>query len=290
MSLSKRPLPNRVRRGLRLLVCGINPSPASANAGVGYFRRGNRFWPAAGAAGLVSRDRDPDYALRHDGVGFTDFVARVEADAAKLGREELQAGALEVEALVRKWKPGATLFTSITAYRTAVDRRAPIGVQPHPFGGRPAYVMPSTSGRNASTSLQQLIDHMGAAAKLADTSLAAHANAKWCSAHGGVKGKFTDTYWYATRRTADFHPDAVTLHPFVDVEDMLAKIDTSPGASIKDSFANLDLSPYGFEVLLRGDWYRGDFGPKGPTDWFTPDEAPADATPVAPMRVWHKPA
>ena len=286
---TSRPLPNRVRRGLRLLVCGINPSPASAGAGIGYFRKGNRFWSAALGAGLVSADRDPDHALRVDRVGFTDFVARVEADASKLGTAELREGAADVEALVRQYKPGAVLFTSITAFRTAVDRRAPIGVQPLPFGGRPAYVMPSTSGRNASTSLAQLTDHMRSAAQLADTALAALANAKWCSVHGGVRGRFTETYWYAPRRTAEFHPDAVTLHPFVDADAMLGRIDVSPGASVKDSFAALNLSPYGFEVLLEGDWYRGDFGAKGTTDWFTRDEAPKETTRIAPMRVWIKP-
>ncbi len=291
--VNTRPLPNRVRRGLRLLVCGINPSPASANAGVGYARPGNRFWPAAIAAGLVSHDRDPDYALGHDAVGFTDLVARVEADASKLGREELQAGAQQVAAFVRKWKPAATLFTSITAYRTAVDRKATVGVQPGAFGGRPAYVMPSTSGRNAATSLDTLIEHMRRGATLADTSACAQANAKWCAVHGGVKGRVTDTYWYASRRTAEFHPDAITLHPHVDPDAMLARIDASPGASVKDSFATLDLSPQGFEVLLDGTWLRGDYGPKGPTDWFQGDELAhqlaSGATPIAPMRVWIKP-
>lgn len=287
-----RPLPNRLRRSLRLLVCGVNPSPASANAGVGYARPGNRFWPAAMTVGLVSHDRDANYALQHDRIGFTDFVARVEADASKLARDELQAGALEVEAVVRKWKPAAVLFTSITAYRTAVDRKAVVGVQPLPFGGRPAYVMPSTSGRNAATPLNALIDHMRAAATLGDTSACAQANAKWCAIHGGVRGRVNDTYWYASRRTAEFHPDAITLHPRVDVEEMLSKIDLSPGASIKDSFAMLDLTPHGFEVLFDGTWCRRDYGPKGPTDWFTgdelTDELAAGAHPIAPMRVWHK--
>ncbi len=151
-------------------MCGINPSPASAAAGVGYARPGNRFWPAALAAGVVTADRDGDHALRVDRVGFTDFVARVEADASKLTNDELRAGAAEVEALVRKWRPAAVVFTSITAYRVAVDRKAHIGVQSQPFGGRPAYVMPSTSGRNAATSLVQLTEHLRAAATLADTA------------------------------------------------------------------------------------------------------------------------
>jgi G:T/U-mismatch repair DNA glycosylase len=288
MANSPRPLPDRLARKLRLLICGTNPSPASANARIGYFRTGNRFWPAALAAGLVTADRDPEHALRVDRVGFTDFVARVEADASKISSDELRAGAVEVAAKVRTWKPAAVCFTALGPYRTAVNRRALVGIQPEPFGGRPAYVMPSTSGRNASSSLAVLTDHLRAAATLADTAAAALANAKWCSAQGGVRGKWTDTYWYAPRRTAEFYPDAVTLHPHVDAAEMLSKIDLSRGASVKDSFATLDLSPHGFEVLLEGNWVRGDFGAKGKFDWFTADEL-NDQTPFAPMRVWMKP-
>lgn len=289
-AVNTRPLPDRLARDLRLLICGTNPSPASANAGIGYFKAGNRFWPAALAAGVVSADRDPDRALRVDQVGFTDFVARVEADAAKIAPEELRVGADEVAAKVRKWKPAAVCFTALGPYRTAVDRRAVAGIQPLPFGGRPAYVMPSTSGRNAAVSLDALVDHFRAAATLADTARAARHNAAWCAVHGGVRGRFTDTYWYASRRTAEFHPDAVTLHPYVDVADLLSRIDLSPGASVKDSFASLDLTEHGFEVLLTGHWYHGDFGPKGATEWFTADDPAAPAgDPFAAMRVWIKP-
>ena len=273
-----------------MLVCGINPSPVSANADVGYFLKGNRFWPAALAAGLVTADRDGDHAVCVDRVGFTDFVGRVEADASKLTTAELREGADQVEALVREYEPAAVLFTSITAHRRAVSRKATVGVQPLPFGGRPAYVMPSTSGRNASVSLAQLTEHMRAATVLADAAAAAMGNARWCSSHGGVRGGWTDTFWYAPRRTREFHPDAVTLHPHVDVEDLLACIDLSPGASIKDSFATLDLTPHGFEVLFEATWVELE---QMRFDWFHGEELEqhvgAGHRPIAPLRIWMKP-
>ena len=63
-STRARTLPDFVGPGMRLLVCGLNPSVYAADAGVGFARPGNRFWPAALAAGLVTRDRDPRHALR----------------------------------------------------------------------------------------------------------------------------------------------------------------------------------------------------------------------------------
>ena len=52
-------LADSVGPDMRLLVCGINPSPYSAEVGVGYGRLGNRFWAAALVAGVAPVDRDP---------------------------------------------------------------------------------------------------------------------------------------------------------------------------------------------------------------------------------------
>ena len=54
-------------------------------------------------------------------------------------------------------------FVGLAGYRAAVDRRAQPGRQPEPFGGVPAYVMPSTSGLNARTARAELVDHLRAA-------------------------------------------------------------------------------------------------------------------------------
>jgi hypothetical protein len=53
-----------------------------------------------------------------------------------------------------------------------VDRTATAGVQPQPLGDRPVYLMPSTSGLNGRSSLNDLTGHLIAAAALADEALA----------------------------------------------------------------------------------------------------------------------
>ena len=50
-----RTLADTVGDGMRLLICGVNPSLFSADVGIGYGRPGNRFWSAALAAGIVGR-------------------------------------------------------------------------------------------------------------------------------------------------------------------------------------------------------------------------------------------
>ena len=162
----QRTLPDTVGPGMRLLVCGLNPSLYAADAGVGYARPGNRFWPAARAAGVVERDRDPVDALLHHGVGMTDLVKRATTGASGLTAAEYRAGAARVERLVRWLGPGAVCFVGLAGWRATVDPRAAAGEQAAGFGGVPAYVMPSTSGANAHARLDDLADHLRAAAAL----------------------------------------------------------------------------------------------------------------------------
>ncbi len=163
-----RTLPDTVGPGMTLLVCGLNPSVYSADAGVGFARPGNRFWPAAIAAGLVTVDRDTRAALAA-GIGMTDLVKRATPRADELTRDEYRAGLARVERLVEWLQPGAVCFVGLAGWRAAVDRNAVAGEQPDDIGGRPAYVMPSTSGLNARTPPSELADHLRAAMSLADS-------------------------------------------------------------------------------------------------------------------------
>lgn len=162
-ALRARTLADTVGPGMRLLVCGLNPSIFSADVGVGYARAGNRFWPAALAGGLVSRSHDPAHALACHGMGMTDLVKRATARADELSAGEYRSGAARVERLVAWLEPEAVCFIGLTGWRTVVDRRAVPGWQPSSFAGRPAYVMPSTSGLNARTSAGELARHLAIA-------------------------------------------------------------------------------------------------------------------------------
>ena len=159
-----RTLPDTVGPDMRLLLVGLNPSEYSADVGAGFARPGNRFWPAALAAGLVTRTHDPFHALRVDGIGMTDLVKRATPRADVLTREEFRAGAARVERLVAWLEPRAVCFIGLGGYRAAVDRKAESGWQARSFGGRPAYVMPNPSGVNGHVKPAELAEHFHAAA------------------------------------------------------------------------------------------------------------------------------
>jgi TDG/mug DNA glycosylase family protein len=162
-----RSLPDTVGPGMRLLVCGLNPSLYAADAGVGYARPGNRFWPAAMMAGLVERARDPLHALTAHGIGMTDVVKRATVASRDLATDEYRAGVERLAWLVDWLRPGAVCFVGLEGWRAAVDRKALAGPVSDGFAGVPAYVMPSTSGLNARTKFDELVHHLRAAAALA---------------------------------------------------------------------------------------------------------------------------
>ncbi|MFF1493140.1 hypothetical protein [Streptomyces sp. NPDC058304] len=98
---------------------------------------------------------------------------------------------------------------------------------------------------------------------------AVHNNAEWCAAVSGG-GSFAADAWTSARRTPPYYPDGVTLTREASADALLAGMDTgSPGCSVKDSFAVLDLAPAGFEVLFAAQWIH------------RPAQAPAPVTAAA---------
>jgi hypothetical protein len=79
-----------------------------------------------------------------------------------------------------------------------------------------------------------------------------------CRAHG-IVGRFDTDAWTSGRRTPPLYPDAVTLGPDADMDKVLARIDTSSGCTIKDSFVTLGKAR-GFRVLFDGSWIAKETG------------------------------
>jgi TDG/mug DNA glycosylase family protein len=153
-------LPDLVAPGLRVLFCGYNPSIYAAERGIPFARPGNRFWPAALAAGVVSVDRDPWHAVAHHRVGFTDLVKRASVAAAELRKDELRAGFERVTRICEWLEPEVICFLGIGGWRDLVDRKATVGWQEQTLGGSRVYVMPNPSGLNASTQHTGYVEHL----------------------------------------------------------------------------------------------------------------------------------
>lgn len=83
-------------------------------------------------------------------------------------------------------------------------------------------------------------------------------NAWWCHAvcaSDGILGHFGQSLWSSPTRTPPLYPDAITLTPGVSAAHVAAAIDrTRLGYSVKDSFADLDLTAYGLNPLFGASW------------------------------------
>ena len=90
---------------------------------------------------------------------------------------------------------------------------------------------------------------------------AARNNAEWCNSFcrsRSVEAAFTEYMWATEERPPPFYPDAVTLRAGVDPLDVVARVQPGAGCSVKDSFADLELSAFGFDVLFTAEWLAGE--------------------------------
>jgi TDG/mug DNA glycosylase family protein len=159
------PVDDLVDSRVRLLFVGINPGLWTAAVNAHFARRGNRFWPALHAAGITpslvdvsdgmsAADRE---AVLAQGIGITNIVNTASARADELTPAELRAGALALEAKVRRWRPKVVAVLGLTAYRIAFARpKASQGKQPERLGGAELWVLPNPSGLNAHDTIASL--------------------------------------------------------------------------------------------------------------------------------------
>ena len=94
-------------------------------------------------------------------------------------------------------------------------------------------------------------------------SLAARNNAIWCDTicrSHNIPGEFHETFWVNRHQAPIYYPNLVTLSPEATIahhQDVLADILTGKkdyAISVKDSFAVLDLTAFGFHQLFQAKW------------------------------------
>ncbi len=147
-----RTIPDLVAPGLRVLLCGINPSLWSGWSGHHFARPANRLWTTLHQAGFTSRRLHPSETreLLAAGIGITNLVHRATARADEVTADEIRAGVAPLAALIERWQPAYVAFLGLSAYRTAFEKpRATVGAQPEQLGVARVWLLPNPSGLNA---------------------------------------------------------------------------------------------------------------------------------------------
>lgn len=152
-------VPDLVRPGTPVLLCGINPSLWSGAVGYHFASPSNRLWPALHAAGWTPRRLHPSETavVLSCGLGVTNLVPRATARADELDDAELRSGLPRVAELAARNRVAWVAFLGLTAYRAATgDRRAQVGPVAASTGPARTWLLPNPSGLNASWQLPRL--------------------------------------------------------------------------------------------------------------------------------------
>ena len=153
-------LPDYLQPGLDIVLVGLNPSLASAEAGRYFASPRNRFWRALECAGVFAAppSADRDRLLLAQGIGLTDVVKR-----PTRGASDYRRCAPLLRAKLERCRPLIVCFHGAVAYRAylryAEHIRAPdltLGLQPRLIAQSRVFVIPNPSPANAAYSLADL--------------------------------------------------------------------------------------------------------------------------------------
>ncbi|MBL3569237.1 hypothetical protein BV509_06540 [Rhodovulum sulfidophilum] len=138
-------LPDYVAPDLRTVFCGMAAGPRSAELGLYYAGRGNRFWPVLYRAGLVPEPLAVgcEARLLALGIGLTDL-----AKGAWGMDTAVPATAHDPDRLARFveiWRPRSLAFNGKRAAQVFLGVKR-LGYGQFDHDGLPVWVLPSTSG------------------------------------------------------------------------------------------------------------------------------------------------
>lgn len=166
-------LPDYLVHGLSILFVGINPGIRSAEVGHHFAGPSNRFWKLLFDARLLPfpMQYNEDWRLPEFGYGLTNTIAKPTAGIQELGRRDFLAGRQELVNKVTIYQPGMVallgvgmariLLASPKFERAGTPVSGPpiqVGPQSIQLGGRPVFVLPNPSGRNAHYSYQRMTE------------------------------------------------------------------------------------------------------------------------------------
>jgi TDG/mug DNA glycosylase family protein len=142
-------LPDLLRPGLRVVICGSAAGAVSAARGAYYAGPGNKFWRILAEVKLTPRRLEPGEFLEvlNFGIGLTDLVKTHSGSDAVLPREANDVAGLI--ARIRSVRPGLIAFNGKRAaavFYRRLGRDVGYGPGPPIADFPPIWVLPSTSG------------------------------------------------------------------------------------------------------------------------------------------------
>jgi TDG/mug DNA glycosylase family protein len=151
-------LPDYLRKGMKLVIVGCNPSESSVRTGHYYSGRNNVFWPVLHKSGVVPEPLEygDDRRIIEFGIGLTDLVKRPTRGVEELTREDFAEGRIVLSQKLGEFTPRVIAFNGKSVYEQFAQRKCKFGMQKELLYGARVYVLPSSSGENANAQRERL--------------------------------------------------------------------------------------------------------------------------------------
>jgi TDG/mug DNA glycosylase family protein len=153
-----RTLPDHLRKAMKLVIVGCNPTESSARVGHYYAGRDNQFWPILYESGVVPEpfDYHDDKRVIEFGIGLTDLVKRPTKTTAELTREDFAEGRIVLSQKLGEFSPHVVAFNGKIVYEQFAQRKCKFGIQKQMLYGARVYVLPETAGPQATGKAEKL--------------------------------------------------------------------------------------------------------------------------------------
>lgn len=153
-----RTLPDYLRRGMKLVIVGMNPSEQGARVGHYYAGRGNVFWTLMYDGGVVAEHLtyNDDRRIIEFGIGLTNLVSRPTKTEEEITREEFGEGRILLAQKIEQFGPRVVAFNGKNTYEKFAQRSASFGLQEQRVYGSQMFVLPSTMGAEATVRGQKV--------------------------------------------------------------------------------------------------------------------------------------
>src|SRR5437016_2650185 len=156
---ARRTLPDHLRKGMKLVIVGCNPTESSVRTGHYYSGRENPFWPVLFETGVIPEPLEyrDDKRIIEFAIGLTDLVKRPTRTIDELTREDYAEGRIVLSQKLGEYVPHVIAFNGRSVYEQFAQRRAKLGLQKEPLYGAKVYVLPATDSQHVQNPKDRLL-------------------------------------------------------------------------------------------------------------------------------------
>jgi len=140
-------LPDYLRKGMKLVIVGCNPTESSVRVGHYYAGRTNQFWNILYDCGVIPEpfDYHDDKRVIEFAIGLTDLVKRPTKTIEELTREDFAEGRIVLSQKLEEFAPRVVAFNGKLTYEQFSQRKCKYGLQKQVLYGARVYVLPSSA-------------------------------------------------------------------------------------------------------------------------------------------------